>query len=317
MDVELNQGGNLCTKREKIVDDFTSGSFLKQHGSYPNEPTMSEGEIMGLLEELIEDGQLIARENKKGETMVYKPNYYHIEKNIISGLAMMFHYPVPQFCRRADIDQFIVDYEKTYQPLADKQKDGIHMALENQLSILTGGPGTGKTHTTNAIVQAIETIKPRATITLLAPTGKAAKRLSEMTGKVAKTIHRGLGIKGFGSTEELTQLNSDFVIVDESSMIDAYLFDLLIQQSGSNTRLLFVGDYHQLPSVGPGLILRDLIQTGKIPVTELTEIFRQAQTSQIVLNAHKMQQGLTTASAGGLTFDPNKEDSYFVERKKP
>ncbi len=127
----------------------------------------------------------------------------------------------------------------------------------------------------------------------------------------ASTIHRGIGLNGFVEYQDIEEITSDFVIIDESSMIDAYLFNILISKISENTRVLFVGDHEQLPSVGPGLILRDLINSGKIPVVKLDKIFRQAEESQIVTNSHKIIKGIKN----GITFDISKGDFYFIERK--
>jgi len=317
LDHHLAYYGDICVKRKQLVDDFVSGAFLSRHGSYPEHPEADPVVIEELIDELITEGAIVAAQSKSGETYLYTPGYYYIEENIIRGLDKLMNTPIPPFCTTKEIDRFLDRYEKAYFPLAKAQRQAVYMALENRLSILTGGPGTGKTATTNAIVNCIKEIKKNASIQLLAPTGKAAKRLGEMTGRQAMTIHRGLGLRGFGSDDEVNTLDHDFVIVDEFSMTDAYLFNLLINHVGDRTRLILIGDYHQLPSVGPGLILRDLIRSGKIPVTELTEIFRQAKQSQLVINAHKMKKGITTKDPGGLTFDPQKGDSYFVERKNP
>ena len=128
------------------------------------------------------------------------------------------------------------------------------------------------------------------------------------------TIHRKLKLAGYGSGEGIEKITEDFVIVDEVSMVDAELFNFLIQNLGENTRLLLVGDVDQLPSIGAGLILRDLIETHCIAVTKLTQIFRQAQNSQIVMNAHKLMNGRTTADKGGITFDKSKKDMYFIKQ---
>lgn len=309
--------GDICVQKENLLRDFETGEFLKGQGSYPEHPYVERSILEPLIEELIQERALISTKNENGETYLYTPSYYHIEESIIHGLDNLLNSFIQRFCDIAEIDHFLDDYQKQFFPLAAKQKDAVYMALTNRLSILTGGPGTGKTHSTNAIVKCIRSINPKASIMLLAPTGKAAKRVSEMTGLKAMTIHRGLGLKGFGSEVEIMPLEADFVIVDESSMMDAYLTDLLFNNLGENTRLVLVGDYHQLPSVGPGLILRDLINSGKIAVTELNEIFRQASSSQLVLNAHKMNKGLSTKDIGGLTFDAKKGDSFFVERRQP
>lgn len=317
IDLKVESEGNLCIKRDTLIHDFVSGEFLKKHGSFPENPTVPKDKMIGIVKDLMESGALVGQINQAGELLLYRPGYYHIEESIIQGLDNLVNRHNGIFCDRGEIDAFIHQYEQKYFPLAKEQQDAIYMALNNKLSILTGGPGTGKTHTTNAVLQCIRSVNPKASISLMAPTGKAAKRLSEMTGSKAKTIHRGLGIKGFGAEEELTQINSDFLVIDEFSMTDAYLFYVLLQQIGENTRLVLVGDYHQLPSVGPGLILRDLIHSNRIPTTELTQIFRQSSASQIVVNAHKMQRGLTTHAPNGLTFDSQRGDSYFVKRTEP
>lgn len=313
----LNNMGDICVKKDHLLEDFESGEFLKNQGSFPEQPFVDREIIEPLIDELVQERGIIAAKSDSGDTYLYTPGYYHIEESIIHGLDNVVNSFINPFCDPLEIDNFLVQYEKKFFPLAKSQKDAVYMALGNRLSILTGGPGTGKTATTNAIVKCIRSINKKARIMLLAPTGKASKRLSEMTGQKAMTIHRGLGLKGFGMEVELVRLDSDFIIVDEFSMTDAYLFDLLINHIGENTRLILVGDYHQLPSVGPGLILRDLINSGKIPVTELSEIFRQAAASQLVTNAHKMNKGLTTKDVDGLTFDVQKGDSFFIERSQP
>lgn len=317
LDHHLKNHGDICVRRGQLIDDFSSGRFLSEHGSYPEEPMVDRQLVEELLDELIEEGAIVQSRSRSGDCYLYTPEYFYIEENIIKGLQSLMRSQIPPFCSNDDIDRFIAKYEKERFPLADKQKAAVYMALNNRLSILTGGPGTGKTATTNVIVQFIHEHNPKARVKLLAPTGKAAKRLSEMTGYEAMTIHRGLGLRIFGKEKEIRTLDEDFVIVDEFSMTDAYLFNLLINHVGDHTRLVLIGDYHQLPSVGPGLILRDLIHSGRIPVTELTEIFRQARESQLVVNAHKMQKGMTTKDRGGLRFDPKKGDSYFVERTNP
>lgn len=313
----LTYMGDICVKKEKLIHDFESGEFLKYQGSYPESPYIDRETVESLIDELIIERAIVSEKSESGEVYLYTPSYYHIEENIIRGLDNLVNSFIQPFCDPIEITYFLDDYEKKFLPLAKSQKDAVYMALTNRLSILTGGPGTGKTATTNAIVKCIRSINKKARILLLAPTGKAAKRLSEMTGLPAKTIHRGLGLKGFGRDEELEILDHDFIIVDEVSMMDAYLTDLLLNHVGGNSRILLVGDHHQLPSVGPGLILRDFIDSGKIPVTELTEIFRQAAQSQLVTNAHKMNRGLTTKDNNGLTFDIQKGDSYFIERSQP
>ena len=195
--------------------------------------------------------------------------------------------------------------------LAKEQQEAVYMSLLSSISILTGGPGTGKTHTVNAIIKAIKVNSPGAVIHLMAPTGKAAKRMTELTGEEAKTIHRAICLNS-EDDGEVVELEGDYVIVDEASMIDAFVFYKLLSAITADTRILLVGDYEQLPSVGPGLILRDLINSCSISCTRLTEIFRQGRDSQIVMNAHAIVSG----KAEAMTYDPAKKDFFFLERKE-
>ena len=165
-----------------------------------------------------------------------------------------------------------------------------------------------KTQTTNAIANAIELLNPDAKLLLLAPTGKAAKRMTELTKRPAYTIHSAIGLRGSTDDEGSKKIDADLVLVDESSMIDAFVFLRLLESIGENTQVLLVGDFEQLPSVGPGLILRDLINSERIPVTRLTTIFRQAMESQITMNSYAMIKG----NPNGFQLDPKKEDFYFI-----
>ena len=182
--------------------------------------------------------------------------------------------------------------EKANIKLSDSQKKAVEFALSNKVLVITGGPGVGKTTLVNSILQIIQS--KQAEILLCAPTGRAAKRLSESTGLTAKTIHRLLEFDpkkfGFKHNRE-NPLTADIVVVDESSMIDVTLMNQLLSAVPSNAALLLVGDVDQLPSVGPGAVLSDVISSGVVKVVRLTEIFRQAATSKIIVNAHRINQG--------------------------
>jgi exodeoxyribonuclease V alpha subunit len=171
--------------------------------------------------------------------------------------------------------------------LAAHQRAGILMGLRSKVSVLTGGPGVGKTTTLKTLLHIL--IRNKVTVALAAPTGKAAKRATESTGVQASTIHRMLGIRGgerMGAT-----IQADVVVIDEGSMLDINLTHSLLKAMGPNTALILVGDVDQLPSVGPGQILADVINSGVIPVTRLTEVFRQAAGSLIIRNAHRVNRG--------------------------
>ncbi len=182
--------------------------------------------------------------------------------------------------------------EKLHIQLAAEQQEGIARAVSEKMMILTGGPGTGKSTITNAILRICEKLTKK--ILLAAPTGRAAKRMSEITHRKAFTIHSILEmdfIKGGFKRNRENPLNCELIIIDEASMIDTHLMYALLKAIPSHTRVIFVGDIDQLPSVGPGNVLRDVIDSDTLPVVRLTEIFRQAKGSHIIINAHKINQG--------------------------
>ena len=176
--------------------------------------------------------------------------------------------------------------------LSERQKEAVRTALTHKVAVLTGGPGTGKTTTVRTVIELLDRFKCR--YALASPTGRAAKRLAETTGRPAKTMHRLLGFapgEGFKYDDE-NPLDVDMLIVDEASMLDLLLTNHLLKALHPATHLLLVGDVDQLPSVGAGNVLRDVIDSGKVPVVSLDLIFRQAQTSMIITNAHRINQGL-------------------------
>lgn len=193
--------------------------------------------------------------------------------------------------------------------LAPNQKRAVAQALTEKIQVITGGPGTGKSTITNAILSI--TSKLTGNIVLAAPTGRAAKRMSEITGKKASTIHSLLEFDfkngGFKKNRE-SPLECDLIIIDEASMIDTQLMYSLVRALPDNARVIFVGDINQLPSVGPGNVLKDIIQSRTVPVTMLTEIFRQAQGSHIIMNAHRVNSG----TFPNLSNGPDS-DFFFVE----
>ncbi len=178
-------------------------------------------------------------------------------------------------------------------PLAERQIEAVRMTLTNRVAVLTGGPGTGKSTTIHSVVTLARS--KRARVILAAPTGRAAKRLSELTGHPAKTIHRLLKLQpgGAAAFDENNPLAADLIVVDESSMLDVYLFNTLTKAILPGCHLLLVGDADQLPSVGPGNVLHDLIASDVVPVVRLDAIFRQAEESAIVRNAHRINRGET------------------------
>lgn len=311
--------GDLYVPYQEILSSLSD--FLLKHGAYQDDKkdySISAKEIEIALMDLKNSDRIVIETNQAGEECVFLKKFHFIENRIVELLKHLIEEPKPPACTTAQIQEFIRNYEaQKGWKLAEKQKEAVHMALSQRISILTGGPGTGKTQTINAIIQCLLSVKPDAVIHLTAPTGKASKRITELTGMEAQTIHRKIGLNGFEDEHIVQEVDGDLLVVDESSMVDAFLFYKLLSSVTENIRILFVGDYEQLPSVGAGLILRDLINSGKIPTTKLTEIFRQAKDSQIVVNAHKVIQGKKTFDPDGITFDETKGDFYFIERKHP
>ena len=231
-------------------------------------------------------------------TAIYLPVFYHSEvgtaNRLIKLLAAKRTRYIINMANMAGVNAWaMVDSKNSSKTIHydETQLKAIEAALNNKVLVLTGGPGTGKTTTTLGIIRAYK--ESGAKILLAAPTGRAAKRMSEVTHMEAKTIHRLLEMKppqGFQRNEE-KQLVGDVLIVDECSMIDIILMNSLLKAVPDNMTLILVGDVDQLPSVGAGKVLSDIIASGAVPVVKLEKIFRQAQKSRIVTNAHKINRG--------------------------
>lgn len=219
----------------------------------------------------------------------------------------------PSSIRAVDIEKAIIWVEETlHMHFAEQQKEAISMALQNKVAIITGGPGTGKSTITKAIITILEKLTRK--ITLIAPTGRAAKRLSEMTHRHAQTIHRMLkynpGTNRFEHGSD-NPISADLVIIDETSMLDTSLALVLLEAIPNHARIIFIGDVDQLPSIGPGTVLKDLISSHTIATTRLTEIFRQAKHSQITYNAHRINQGQ-------MPFLKSEDgDFFFIRADEP
>lgn len=272
-------------------------------------------EILELDSESIHRGMDEALNSKQldlltiGEkSYIYLREYYRAENYIADKLAFMLKMSATQL---KDWSKEIEGIEFTeniqYETM---QKAAINGCMGNKVFILTGGPGTGKTTTLNGIIRLLK--QQKKSISLAAPTGRAAKRMSEVTGESAKTIHRLLEVDptvkdrlAFKKNEK-SPLKADVVIIDEMSMVDVLLFEALLRALKSSASLIMVGDSHQLPSVGAGNVLKDLIGSGEIPTVELTKIFRQAAESLIITNAHKIVKGEMPE------LDDRKNDFFFM-----
>ena len=276
--------------------------------------------IIEAIESLSGDRQIIIEEPQNildKERMVYLPAYHVSESGITVRFASLLktHRDVGKLGRNIDADKAIRWVQDQLQiTLSSDQMDAVKSALIRKTLIITGGPGTGKTTITKAIL----TIYNRMGVTTLlaAPTGRAAKRLSEATGCEAKTIHRllkySISAGGFQKNQN-EPLVCDLLIIDEASMIDCVLMYHLLKALPPAAAFILIGDVNQLPSVGPGNVLKDIISSGRVPVTELHDIFRQAKESRIIINAHRIHLGLQPV------YDSNLEDSdfFFIERDSP
>ncbi len=254
--------------------------------------------------------KIILKQADGGMAQIYAASFYYMEANTAAMLKQLnVNYDVPDI----EIEQRIRGIEKqTGMVLDEHQVTAVKEAVRNGLLIITGGPGTGKTTTINTIIKYFE--MEGMDIFLAAPTGRAAKRMSETTGFEARTVHRMLELSGGAEggagfeRNEQNPLETDVIIIDEMSMVDITLMHSLLKAIAVGTRLILVGDVNQLPSVGPGSVLKDIIRSNTCNVVRLTKIFRQSSTSDIIVNAHKINEGEE------VTLDNQSMDFFFLKR---
>ncbi|MBP7950688.1 MAG: ATP-dependent RecD-like DNA helicase [Verrucomicrobiales bacterium] len=273
---------------------------------------VAENLIAPQLQGMVDQREVI-RETIAGEELIFPPHLARAEELIAARLAMLLAQP-PQY-PPMDADRALAwAQEKTGKPLAPTQAEAVRRALTSRVLIITGGPGVGKTTILHTILKILRAKNMKCV--LAAPTGRAARRMSESTGVEAKTIHRLLEYQpGKGFTRNTSRaLEGDLFVLDETSMIDVPLMAAFLQAVPAHAHLLLVGDADQLPSVGPGSLLRDLIASERIPVVRLTEIFRQARTSRIITAAHAINAGILPDISGA---QERGSDFFFIERETP
>jgi exodeoxyribonuclease V alpha subunit len=273
---------------------------------------VDEATVEEALSQMLTSGYLLLEEID-GEPLIFLPHLRRAEEGIAAKIKHLVKagliYPPIDFEKAVEWCE-----KKTGKTLAPSQREALKTVLANRVVVITGGPGVGKTTLVNSILMILNAQKVKCL--LCAPTGRAAKRLTETTGVEAKTIHRLLEVDpgtGRFSRNEANPLACGLLVVDETSMVDVPLMHSLVKALPIRSGLILVGDVDQLPSVGPGTVLHDLIESGIVPVVRLTEVFRQAADSQIIRNAHRIRQGQMPQLRGS---EPTS-DFHFVERDEP
>jgi exodeoxyribonuclease V alpha subunit len=289
------------------------------HCALPRDILLREAEkVLGLSNTLVAEALLrllqkreLVLETIRGDELIFLPTLRAAEDGIASAILELAH-AAPAH-PKIDVEKAVPWAEsKTGKQLGASQREAVLSAFKHRLLVITGGPGVGKTTLVNTILTILRAKKVKCL--LCAPTGRAARRLGESTGMDAFTIHRLLEVqpnRSFGR-DATRPLEGDLVVVDEVSMLDVPLMNALLRAHPPNASLLLVGDVDQLPSVGPGSVLRDLIDSGIVPVARLTEIFRQAGGSRIIANAHQVNRGefIDLERAADSDF-------YFIQRELP
>ena len=281
--IKITYNGHCCTLKSNLIE------YVKQ--------------LLDVSEEVIESSIInlkvnneIVVENRNEEEWIYLYSYYRTEEEIAKGIIRLKDAKNIKKVSNIEKELKLVE-EKTDIMLSEKQKEAIRAINDNNVTIITGGPGTGKTTIIKSIIEIYKTKKYK--IVLCAPTGRAAKRMTETTGEEASTLHRLLEI-GKVDEESLIKkdvdyqgapIDGDIIIVDETSMVDMFVMSYLLGCIYKGTKLILVGDTDQLPSVGPGSVLKDLISSNKITTVHLDKIFRQAAKSKIIVNAHRVNKG--------------------------
>lgn len=306
--IKITYNGHCCTLKENLVE------YVK------NLLNIQEQYIENNLINLKIKGEIVEEQRDDGEIWIYLETFYNTEASITKRLNFLNNSKNIKFIRNIDTElkktEILDDID-----LSDKQKEAIKAVNDNNVTIITGGPGTGKTTIIKSIINIYE--KKGNKIVLAAPTGRAAKKMTETTGKEASTLHRLLEIGKFSDdiyTKEdgdyqISPIDADLIIVDEMSMVDMFLMNYLLKAIYQSTKLILVGDSDQLPSVGPGNVLEDLIKSGKIATIHLDKVFRQAARSNIIVNAHRVNEGQDFIKKSEMPEDA-KNDFFIINEKE-
>jgi exodeoxyribonuclease V alpha subunit len=304
--IKITYNGHCCTLKENLIE------YVKQ--------------LLGVTEEIIEEGLInlkanedIVIEKRDEEKWVYLYSFYKTENEIAERIIKLKN--TKNVKKISNIEKELKKVEeRTDMILSEKQKEAIRTINDNNVTIITGGPGTGKTTIIKSIIEIYKTKKYK--IVLCAPTGRAAKRMTETTGEEAQTLHRLLEIGKvdddvfYKKDEDFegAPIDADIIIVDEMSMVDMFVMSYLLDCIYLGTKLILVGDTDQLPSVGPGSVLKDIISSEKISTVHLDKIFRQAARSKIIVNAHRVNNGQKFIQKDDSELSENaKEDFFFIK----
>ena len=307
---------------EYVLQELTDNG----HCAFPRDQLAKKAQAMlGIAPEIIEAAiehglsqeRLVQGPDASGQPLIYLAPYEQAERRLAENLASLSQGAHP--CPPLDVEKAIGWVEgRIGFALAPAQRQALGLATRSKILVITGGPGVGKTTLTNSIVQVLKAKKLE--VVLCAPTGRAAKRLAEATGQEAKTIHRLLEFDPAGGGfkhDHQNPLEGDVFIADEMSMVDLMLAHQFIRAIPAHAALVLVGDVDQLPSVGPGCVLRDIIDSGAFPVCRLNEVFRQAARSAIITNAHRINHGQMPIYPTGKVPDVRQADFYFFPAEEP
>ena len=303
--IRVSYNGHTCAKKENLI------TFVCDLLGVTNE------NVENCLINLNVNKEIVIEKQEEGIELIYLYEFYKAEYNIAERIISLRDSENTKHIKKFKPELKRIE-EQTSIELSEKQKEALEAINENNVCIITGGPGTGKTTIIKSIIDLYEEQKKK--VVLCAPTGRAAKRMTEATGKEAKTLHRLLEIGKIeeeGKIEsidyEVAPLDADIIIVDEVSMVDIFIMNYLLKAVYKGTKLILVGDADQLPSVGPGSILQDLINSETVTTIHLDKIFRQAAKSKIIVNAHRVNEGKGFISIEEAKKNKTEEDFFYIK----